>query len=651
MNKAIVYIIIIFFKIIIYNSIYSQDTTKPKTEPVAKKDTAYVQNFIQADHNYQYINKTSPDTLTRRRFLWYPAKSLEDIFNYIPGYYTKFMDIGQLNPVNYNQQSYIRTGFFRNGRPINDEIDGSIDFNLFSRNEISEIEFSGDYGNNIYGYSNTINIIQRQLFQFRPFTEISFYQDRYENLYFDGNFHQNFFRNLNFNFGITKHSYDGHYTNSDFDKWLGRFNLTFAPSNKLNFFASVYYAKLQKGLNSGINPDTVNLGNSEEVFDETEAFVFNSDAYEIKERFDIDLGSILKTGRNSSSQIQFFVSNSFRKYRDEENRTNPNGIYESNNYHWINYGIKLKEQIKLNLSQKLIMFSNSEGEFNYTIRNYNFSSGNMPFNRNTENINFIQELTFKYNELILSGFVRGYSIAYVYSNFKAGFNSISITPGAKAEYKMNVSDRENLNLKLQYSYKDDHISTSASYKNKKINLGAEFYYYKTRTYEYYFTLLNYPPSTVFRGTNLFAEFKLYKFKLGLNHSYSYRNEYNLDNPENYGRINLEWEDNAFKNKLEYKIGLGTRYWSEYTSLFYSGDHNDFQPFNVYTYNQFYSIRIPANATLDFYIIGKIGKATFGLTFENILDRIIYNTGVYPFMDRGGFLNSMSRFNITWNFFD
>lgn len=652
MNKNIVNIITFFLLLISINIItFTQDTTKPQTAPVKKEDTLYVQNFILADHNYQYINKTSPDTLTRRRFLWYPAKTLEDIFNYIPGYYTKFMDVGQLNPVNYNQQPYTRTGLLRHGRPINDPLDGSIDYNLFSRNEIAEIEFSGDYSNNIYGYSNTINIIQRQLFQFRPYTEISYYQDRYENLYFDGNFHQNLFRKLNFNFGITKHSYDGHYTNSDFDKWLGRFNLTFAPNNKLNFFAYVNYARIQKGLNSGIDPDTVNLGDKGEVFDATEAFVFNGDAYDIKERFDVDLGTIFKTGKNSRTLIQVFVSNSFRMYRDEENRSNPNGIYEKNNYQWINYGIKLKEELNFSLSRALNLYSNTEGEYNYTIKNYNFSFGTEPFYRNTKNINFIQELTLKYNDLLLSGFVRGFSEAFDYEYYAAGFNSISITPGARAEYKLKFSESENMQFKLQYSYKDNHVSTSAVYKNDFMNVGTEFYYYKTRTYDYYFTLLNYPPSTVFRGVNLFSEIKVFKIKIGLNHSYSFRNDHNMDSPENYGRINLAWEDNAFKNKLEYKIGLGTRYWSEYRALYYSGSANTFQPFIFELNSLERSIRIPANATLDFYIMGRIGKATFGLTFENILDRIIYNTGVYPFMDRGGFLNAMSRFNITWNFFD
>jgi len=335
---------------------FTQDTTKPKTAPVTKEDTSYVQNFILADHNYQYINKTSPDTLTRRRFLWYPTKSLEDIFNYVPGYYQYFMDLGQLNPVSFNQLPDNYTGVLRHGRPINDMLNGSVDWNLLSRNEISELEFSNGYGNNIYGYSNSINIIQRELFQFRPYTEISFFQDRYENLYFDGNFHQNLFRKLNFNFGITKHSYDGHYTNSDFDKWLGRFNLNFSPNNKLNFFLNVNYATIQKGLNGGIREDTVNLGDKEEIFNTSRAIVVNPDAYEIKERFDVDLGTVLIAGKNSFTKLQFFVSNSFRKYRDEENRPTPNGIYVKNNYHWINYGVQLQEVLKFNPTKDITLF-------------------------------------------------------------------------------------------------------------------------------------------------------------------------------------------------------------------------------------------------------------------------------------------------------
>ena len=61
------------------------------------------------------------------------------------------------------------------------------------------------------------------------------------------------------------------------------------------------------------------------MFNPALAVVKNSDAYEIKERFDIDGGAIYKKGI-SYTKLQLYVSNSFRKYRDEENRPNPNGI-------------------------------------------------------------------------------------------------------------------------------------------------------------------------------------------------------------------------------------------------------------------------------------------------------------------------------------
>ncbi len=634
------HIIYLFLLIISSNYItYSQDTIKPKTNPVTQKDTSYVQNFILADHNYQYLNKNNPDTLTRRRFLWYPAKSLEDIFNYLPGYYQYTLDVGQFNPISYNQLLYSQTGVFRHGRPINDIIDGSIDLNLLSRNEIEEIEISNGFGNNVYGYSNSVNIIDRELFRFRPYTEISFYQDRYENLYFDGNFHQNFFRKLNFNFGITKHSYDGHYTNSDFDKWLGRFNLNFAPSNKLNFFLNVNYAKIQKGLNEGINPDTVNLGDKDALFNSAKAIVNNPDAYEIKERFDIDLGTVFLAGKNSFTKLQLYVSNSFRKYRDEENRANSNGKYVKNNFHWINYGAKAQEILKFNLMKNIKVVSRSEAEYTYRIIDISTLSSNLLYsNNNIGTVNYLENIDFKYTNFILSGFARGYSA----DNLKSFYNDY----GIKAQYKYSIDSTRYLNLTVQYNSKNKYSSLKAVYSSGENSIGSEFYYFETYN--------NY----IYRGLN--NNLKIRFFKIDLEGTYSFNivpswDYYNFLTedryfPKHYGNLSLCWHDMAFKNKLEYKIGLNSRFWSEYSAKEYSGNLN-------YLYRPLYltqtnaALKIPANATLDFYIIGKIGKATFGLTFENILDRIIYNTGVYPFMDRGGFLNTISRFNITWNFFD
>ncbi len=640
-NKLHIIALSLFFFSVNYISL-AQDTNKPVIKPVDPKDTAYVQYFILADHNYQYINKTNPDTLTRRRFLWYPAKSLEDIFNYIPGYYQYTMDVGQLNPLSFNQYLYTYTGVFRHGRPINDMLDGTVDWNLLSRNEISEIELSNGYGNNVYGYNNSVNVIQRELFQFRPYTEMSFYQDRYENLYLDANFHQNFFRKLNFNFGITKHSYDGHYTNSDFDKWLGRFNLNFAPSNKLNFFANVNYAHIQKGLNGGIIADTVNLGDKSALFDAADAIVLNSDAYEIKERFDVDLGTVFLAGKSSFTKLQFYVSNSFRKYRDEENRPNPNGIYVKDNYHWINYGAQLQEVLKFNPFKDIRITSRTEVDFNYRI--INISKNVSPLLYSSGSIkrisNFLEDVSLQYRNFIVSGFVR----SYTFDDYKTNYMHSGIRTG----YSINFDTLKKLNVSAQFNSKYNYTSAKAEFISGDNSVSSEFYYYKP---------CDCGDDFVYKGVNSLVKLRLFKFDIEGTYSYNFVPIYQglgalqvKFYPQHYGNMNLAWHDAAFRNKLEYKIGVNSRFWSEYYSSYYNGENNYLSQPYLPNY-QNYDLRIPANATLDFYIIGKIGKATFGLTLENILDRIVYNTGVYPFMDRGGFLNTISRFNITWNFFD
>jgi hypothetical protein len=622
------------------NLTFSQDSTIQKTVPIiSRTDTTYKPlTFILSNTKYSYINQVNPDTVTRKRFLWYPMKNTEDIFNFLPGYYLKYMDVGQLNPVSYNQLDQYNTGVLRNGRPINDLMDGSVDYNLFSRNEISEIELSNGFGNNVYGYHNTVNVIQRQIFQNRPYTEISFIQDRYENLYFDGNFHANILRSVNFNFGITKQSYDGKYVNSDFDKWIGRFNLNFAASNKLNFFAYVNYATIQKGLNEGINADTVDISNKDILFDPDRALVRNSDSYEKKERFDIDAGAVLLSGKNSFTKLQLFVSNSFREYRDEENRLNPNGIFRKDNYHWINYGAKLQQVFNFKAGKQFEVVSKSEVEYNYRILQENSSQVTLTTGNDKQNIlGFLENITVRDNAFYLGGYLRGST-----SNIS---NGIGITGGVNGGYEIRIDSLRKVNFEV-YVNNGGLMGVNGKYYSKDINFAAGYYMYKANTAT---------EEKLFKGVNSSLYVRLWRFDLEGTYAHNItRNTLTSQYPVHSGNLSLSFHDVAFKNKLEYKIGVTSKFWSEYNAGIFSGRTNSFSYVyldpNVLLYYP-YDLKIPQNATLDFYIMGKIGKATFGITLENILNRVIYNAGVYPNIDRGGLANVVSRFNLTWNFFD
>lgn len=365
--RSIAVLLIIFS---LFTRVYTQDTAKTtiQSDTVVKKIDVLLNRI-----SYHFTDRINPDTISRSTLLWLPYKNLEYMFQYLPGFYLKNMDIGQLNPLSYNQLDAKYIALIRNDRLMNDLLDGLPDLNLISSNEIDVIETSG-FGNSLYNYPVNINVIQRQIFRNKPYTEISYKLDRYEHNYLDGNFHKNFFNKLNFNFGITKHSYDGKYTNSDYDKWQGRFNLNYFANKWVNSFLYLNYTRIQRGLNGGIDPLKTNISNNDSLMD-SKAVVRNPDAYEIRTRFDIDLGFLVKTSKKNDDylKLQLFTSNMFREYRDEENRPTPNGILIKDNSHWIDYGAKLLYVYNFKAFKFINVISTSEAEYNKDIIHTNLN--------------------------------------------------------------------------------------------------------------------------------------------------------------------------------------------------------------------------------------------------------------------------------------
>jgi TonB-dependent Receptor Plug Domain len=647
---------------------FAQDSLK------VKKDSTFSSIILLAESKYEYINPSLPDTITRKRFLWYPLKTIDDLFNYVPGYYLNYMDIGQVNQLHFNQLDHHYTALMRNGRPLNDLLDGSVDFNLLSRNEISEIELTNGFGNFLYNYSNGINIVNHQIFRFRPYSEISYLQDRYENLYFDGSYDQNIFKKFNFNFGITKNSYDGRYVNSDFDKWQGRFNFNFFPNSRFNSFLYANYAKIQRGLNEGIDPTKIIL-DKENLFNVNIDTVTNPDAYEIRERFDVDLGFIYAYGknRNSFTKVQLYTSNSIRKYRDEENRPTPNGIYFIDNSHWIDYGIKLQQVLNYNLTKGIDVVTKTEAEYDKDL-----ISSNIVQLTKADRIYFLENIYLLTKHFGLNAFAKAYKFQYFGNKFFIDY-------GVKPELKFDLSKSAAISLygvfnvsnklptyqqyymdKYLYGendgvipYKEDVTSMTAgsSFMLGFGKLKLEYFYNSVKNY-----IFNNIDSVIYlishrmiktNGLNAILHLNVYNFELDLNLTRNLNppNYWFSTNPGYAGNVSLAYHNVFFKEKLEIKIGVASHFWSDYHPAFYNGFFNDFSSrlLRLYTEEQSRNIKINSNATLDFFIIGKINKATFGLTFENLLNRLYLTTGVYPYQDRGGLFNVWSRFNITWYF--
>ena len=560
----------------------------------------------------------------------------------------------------------------RNGRPINDLLDGTADFNLLSRNEISEIEITNGFGNFLYNYNNGINVINHQIFRYRPYSEISYWQDRYENLYFDGSYDQNIFKRFNFNFGITKNSYDGRYTNSDFDKWQGRFNFNFFPSTSFNSFLYANYSKIQRGLNGGIDP-TKNILDKDNLFNLNNVIVRNPDAYEIRERFDIDAGFIYAYGKKKSSftKLQLFTSNSFRKYRDEENRPTPNGILLKDNSHWIDYGIKLQQVLKYKLIKNFDFISTTEGEYDKDL-----ITSNIVLHRNSDRMYIMESVDLLSEYFDLKAYGKAYKFQYFENKFFADY-------GVKPELKLDIGKSAMISLygmanfsnKLPtylqsslngYIFSDTNNVKTDKEKVTNYTAGTRLTFgFGEAMVEYYHNNIENRIANslnrniyVFQsgtwendGINTNIKLRLFNFDLDFNLQNSISSaDYYPNSPKVAGNAMLAYHNVFFKSKLEIKIGVNSRFWTDYNAEFYNGYYNDFSNRVIDTTTLGYgTVKIKTNATLDFFVIGKIDKATFGLTFANILNRLYLTSGIYPYQERGGLFNVWSGFNVTWYF--
>lgn len=635
----------------------------------SRTDTStYTPEILLSHSKYLYINPVKPDTITRKRFLWLPLKLFDEIFNYLPGYYLDYMDVGQPSRINYNQLDQHYTGLLRNGIPLNDLFDGNIDLNLLSRNEVAEVETTNGYGNSLYNYDNYINVIQRQVYQYRPYSEISFWQDRFTNLYFDGTYHQNLFKNFNFNFGITKQSYDGIFTNSDFDKWQGRFNASYFGNKHLNLLLSANYAHIQRGLNEGVDPFTT-------VFDKNNllgsgiANVRQDSAREDKERFNFIFNTLLTYGKqkNSFTELKLYTDNSFRKY---ENHDTISSIAEHT--HWINYGVKVRQYTSFNPWKIFSFVSNTEFEYD---KDYVYSP--LYDLRNSNRLNFLESVDVLTSPFWVNAYAKAYKSDYFDNKFYFDYGlkpSIDIKvdkdldcnlfAGFTSSHKLPTYEQEFLIYKYITgnsgftSIAEDitHAGFGGSIKFKDNKLSVE--YYRNTVKDEIVLLID---SGLHRNDNVNGvtyygmttnlNLSLWHFGFEANISYnSNLNRYLSATPDWTGNMSLSYHNVLIHDKFELKVGIASRFWDKYYASYYNGRYNEFYGRLLDTAVDKYSLYIiKSNATLDFFIIGKIDKAVFGLTFENILDRIIYTTGVYPYQGRGGLGNIISRFNVTWYF--
>lgn len=637
---------------ILYAScLYSQekDTLKSKTLP---KDTVKV-NFNQNKINKLDLLSNLSDTNGTDEFIWNDKRNLQEILNEKSGFYAYYFGTGGKSFLNFNGLSNV--GVFRNGIEANNQFYGGFDVESFSVNEIDKIEevstpLSFIYGLNPYG--KIVNVIDKDNFQPNLFTQFRYSQDRDGALFADVYMNLPISRKFNFLFGINNYASDGHYQNSDFSFWRSRFQFNYFPSDRFNLKFFISANKQERGQNDGL----IFNNSKDTLLDPNLVLTANPDAYE---KIFTTYSDIKLTGRFfrdtlSLTNFNIFTNNSIREYRDEENRNSPNGIFIGKNFHSVQYGFNLNQTLYLipfKLSQ-IKLLAGVKGYYN--LYNYDRTAklnvdsviGTRYFDFNA--IDIYSRLDLSYDKFLVSGGIKS-------QRFN---NTYHFMYGAEAKYILEFTKTARLEIKggtnnTTYGFDYESIFYDESFNRFESNYNASRKQYYEAGFKFVYN--DFAISYLNYYSNVFSDYSILNSNISLGYDSKFiaviinLNSFDENNyavrtmPKIYLSSDLAYKGLLFKNKLKLKTGFNIKYISDRPSTGYNQMANHITLENNNSAFDFFDA--------DFYVGARIGKANINITVANIFNNLLYTSALYPFDDRGGLLRSISRFTITWDFWN
>ena len=609
-----------FFLTLLYLFIYLQANAQDN-------DSIYTPPFdTNKIKEAPYLSDNS-DTTSYPFFIWNDKRNLGEVMNEKAGYFINYFNLGGRNLINYNGFYDEQVGIFRDGIQINDNYFGGFDIENISINEIETIEEISNVSSFLYGINTNgkaINVITKDIFQPEPFSQLRFSQDRDGSLNADVLFSIPFSKKLNVQIGANNHVIDGRYTNTDFNVWRARSKINFFLSPKFNARLNFDYTKIKRGLFEGV----IYSNDLDSIIDNDIAKVVNSDSYERLTNYYYDLSLVgrLFKNRNSLTKLKLYSNNSLREYRDEENRSNPNGVYIKTDYHSIVYGMDFKQNILYEINNDL------SADFTTGLNAY-FNLFDVPYKHKIyfDYYTAFQKIDLKYINSFISGFCK-HTIIKNYYYFSYG-----------AESKINLYRKEYLSLNIFSGINITKRPASyiyvpvSSIENKYFELGTDITLYgvKLKFLYYYFDY------NITKGYNMSLKYNTDHFRAYLNLDYhEQKYQWNIF-PKYFMKSDISYQDLFFDDHLVLRIGFNIKYIKDFLTLGYDQMN--------YSFSHSTGTHYKDSFNADFYIGARIGHANVNFTVANIFNNFNYNTYLYPENDRGGFLESISRFTIVWDF--
>jgi hypothetical protein len=591
------------------NLLLAQDSTRIQI-PDSVRYAAFDTNVIISTNR---LSNTS-EVFSYNEYIWSDKRNLTEIMEMRNGFRGYNQGLGLFNSFYEYMFRGMQVPIYRDGFEMY-----TYDSENISINEIDSIEIISSVSSYLYSDSYTtgaINVLSKDIIQPKPFSQLRYSQDRHNALFADVYFSQSFSRKFNMQLGLTKGSNDGRYANSSYDKWQTRTKLNFFFNPNFNIRTSFYFNKIERGLFGGLLSDTSNT-------------VVNDSLRAIYTNIFFNTGFYFKFFRNKNNltKLDFTYTNSKREIINGFFSNSLDKIYEINLNQ--NFNIDISNDIKSNLILNgNYEYGKHEDEFKRTIYsgfakydvNYKnlFVSGFYKYGKNESSNRHSSPVVFTYSSPGIEARYKLLDSKDLKINIFGGMNYSGISDSSPNIFPFNYYNNEiGFNLAYKNIFSKFKYRRGVSFERIRLAIDSTFEYRDASyTYDSY---------------NMRLKFKLLDMVFDLIDDYYIYADINL----NLFRANIFYENKFFNDNLDLKTGFIVKHYDNL--VFYNYRTN---PPTVIISNL---------SNVDFYVGARIGSANVNFTLANLFNRFNYDTYLYPYDDRGGFGNVVSRFTIVWDF--
>lgn len=326
----------IFSATILLAAFLSAATAEPDTAAVAKDTVVYFDplpntgSIAPFDPSLRII---TADEMTLKEY-----RSLYDILAGEAGIFVRDLAApGQKNQIVVNGLHDASVAVMVDGVLYNDGNGWSYNLWNIPVDMIDRIELStgaGAFFSDGWSPGGTVNIVTKSFSNNRPVTRLRYSQGVDNYVHTDVGFAQNVMRNLNLSLGMSHHGFGtskelslfrGRFFNSNDDAWSFRGKLRYDVSDRVSLSVSHLSNRTRTGLHGGVDYET-----SPVLFDGYQAEVENYDAYEklFHSQTAVSLAAAPFADSLNLLTLTAYYHDRLRQYRDEENRSQANGLFE-----------------------------------------------------------------------------------------------------------------------------------------------------------------------------------------------------------------------------------------------------------------------------------------------------------------------------------